>query len=71
MRRGRPRELLDLSIVVPVHDEEDNVAPLYEALSTALKTLGRSYEIIVVDDGSRDDTYQRLAGLPTRTTRSS
>ena len=31
--------------------------------STALKTLGRSYEIIVVDDGSRDDTYQRLVRL--------
>jgi len=54
------RELLDLSIVVPVHDEEDNVGPLYEALTTALKELGRTYEIIVVDDGSRDDTYQRL-----------
>src|SRR5215211_4358814 len=54
------RELLDLSIVVPVHDEEDNVGPLYEALTTALRELGRTYEIIVVDDGSRDDTYQRL-----------
>ena len=56
-------ELLDLSIVVPVHDEEDNVAPLYEGLTTALRTLGRSYEIIVVDDGSHDDTYQRLVRL--------
>ena len=54
------RELLDLSIVVPVHDEEDNVGPLYESLTTALRELGRTYEIIVVDDGSRDDTYQRL-----------
>ena len=60
---SRPRELLDLSIVVPVHDEEDNVAPLYEALTTALGALGRSYEIIVVDDGSRDETYQRLLPL--------
>jgi glycosyltransferase involved in cell wall biosynthesis len=60
---GQAGEVLDLSIVVPVHDEEDNVAPLYEQLSTALKALGRSYEIIIVDDGSRDDTYQRLARL--------
>jgi glycosyltransferase involved in cell wall biosynthesis len=60
---ARPRELLDLSIVVPVLDEEDNVAPLYERLSKALRALGRSYEIIVVDDGSRDDTYERLAQL--------
>ena len=60
---SQSREVLDLSIVVPVHDEEDNVTPLYEALSKALKALGRPYEIIVVDDGSRDDTYQRLARL--------
>jgi glycosyltransferase involved in cell wall biosynthesis len=60
---SQSRQPLDLSIVVPVRDEEDNVAPLYEALSTALGALGRSYEIIVVDDGSRDDTYQRLARL--------
>jgi glycosyltransferase involved in cell wall biosynthesis len=58
-----PRDLLDLSIVVPVHDEEDNVGPLYEALATALAALGRSYEIIVVDDGSRDETYERLVRL--------
>jgi glycosyltransferase involved in cell wall biosynthesis len=60
---SQSREVLDLSIVVPVHDEEDNVVPLYEALSKALRALGRPYEIIVVDDGSRDDTYQRLARL--------
>jgi glycosyltransferase involved in cell wall biosynthesis len=55
--------VVDLSVVVPVHNEEDNVQPLYEALSATLKRLGRSYEIIVVDDGSRDDTYPRLAQL--------
>jgi glycosyltransferase involved in cell wall biosynthesis len=59
----RPRALLELSVVVPVHDEEDNVAPLYDALTAALRALGRSYEIIVVDDGSHDDTYQRLVPL--------
>src|SRR5215211_612958 len=62
-KSGQLRGLLDLSIVVPMHDEEDNVTPLYEALSKALTALGRSYEIIVVDDGSRDDTYQRLTRL--------
>jgi glycosyltransferase involved in cell wall biosynthesis len=60
---SEPRELLDLSIVVPVHDEEDNVERLHDALSTALSALGRTYEIIVVDDGSRDDTYERLVRL--------
>ena len=55
-----PREAVDLSVVVPVHDEEDNIQPLHESLSTTLKALGRRYEIIVVDDGSRDETYARL-----------
>ena len=60
---GQAQKLLDLSIVVPVYEEEDNVVPLYERLSSALNALGRSYEIIVVDDGSRDATYARLAEL--------
>jgi len=55
--------LLDLSVVVPVHDEEDNVEPLIRALRQSLDELGRTYEIIVVDDGSRDETYPRLVGL--------
>jgi len=53
----------ELSIVVPVHDEEDSVAPLYRALVEELGSLGRTYEIIVVDDGSRDDTYAQLVKL--------
>lgn len=46
-----------------MHDEQDNVRPFYVALTSALAALGRSYEIIVVDDGSRDETYAQLAQL--------
>ncbi len=53
----------ELSVVVPVYDEQDNIEPLYEALTNALSELDRSYEIVVVDDGSRDETYARLARL--------
>jgi glycosyltransferase involved in cell wall biosynthesis len=53
----------ELSVVIPVHDEEDNVVPLVEDLTSVLASLGRSYEIIVVDDGSEDDTYPRLTRL--------
>jgi glycosyltransferase involved in cell wall biosynthesis len=55
--------VLDLSIIVPTYDEEDNVGPLYDALMAAVPALGRSFEIIFVDDGSRDRTFERLAAL--------
>jgi len=54
---------VELSVVIPVFDEEDNVDRLYQALRTTLDELGRSFEVIVIDDGSRDDTYSRLARL--------
>lgn len=53
-----------LSVVVPIYNERENVGPLHESLSYALKALGRSYEIVFVDDGSSDgsrDVMRRLA----------
>jgi glycosyltransferase involved in cell wall biosynthesis len=55
----------ELSIIVPVHDEEDNVESLVESLTRSLDEIGRTYEIIVVDDGSGDETYPRLVRLAT------
>ena len=55
--------MLDLSIIVPTYDEQDNVEPLYQALMATVPALGRSFEIIFVDDGSRDQTFERLAAL--------
>lgn len=52
---------LDLSVVIPLYNEEDNVAPLCDALLGALVPMGRSFEIILVNDGSRDGTEARLA----------
>ena len=45
-----------LSVVIPLYNEEDNVAPLCDALLGALVPMGRSFEIILVNDGSRDGT---------------
>ena len=53
-------ERMELSIVIPVFNEEDNVLPLLDALATSLMAIGRSYEVIVVDDGSTDETFARL-----------
>ena len=55
-----PEPALDLSIVIPLYNEEDNVKPLYDALKTALEPLGRTYEVIIVDDGSRDGSFAEL-----------
>jgi len=57
---------LDLSIVVPVYNEEENIAPLYTEITDALANLGLSYEIIVVNDGSQDGTMARLRAVQER-----
>jgi glycosyltransferase involved in cell wall biosynthesis len=52
-----------LSVVIPAYNEEENVPILYEKLKKVLDSLGEDYEIIFVDDGSTDGTYQRLKQL--------
>src|SRR5262245_43922386 len=44
----------ELSVVIPVYNEEDNLPRLYERLIAALDPIGLAYEILFVDDGSRD-----------------
>src|SRR5262245_53897269 len=53
----------ELSVVVPVFNEVENVSDLHAELTRALERLGRPYEIIVVDDGSQDGTLARLQQL--------
>jgi glycosyltransferase involved in cell wall biosynthesis len=52
-----------LSIVVPIHNEEPAILPLYDRLTTVLEELRRSYEIIFVDDASTDRSFDLLANL--------
>ena len=56
----------DLSVVIPLFNEAENVYPLHAALTHSLQSLGRSYEIVYVDDGSSDGTFQRLLDLHER-----
>jgi glycosyltransferase involved in cell wall biosynthesis len=56
----------EVSIVVPVYNEEENVAPLHEKLEAALTALNLSYEILYVDDGSSDRSFALLAEIAAR-----
>jgi glycosyltransferase involved in cell wall biosynthesis len=51
---------LDLSVVVPVYNEVENVDQLCKTLHEAVSTIGKSYEILLVDDGSSDGTWEKL-----------
>ena len=54
---------MDLSIIVPVYNEEKGVESLVQETRSALASMGKDYEIIVVDDGSTDGTYPILSRL--------
>jgi glycosyltransferase involved in cell wall biosynthesis len=53
----------DLSIIVPVYDEEDSLSPLWTELREVLDRLGLAYEVIFVDDGSRDRSAEIIRGF--------
>ena len=50
----------DISVVIPVYNEEEGLPFLFERLYPALDALGRSYEVVFVDDGSRDRSVAEL-----------
>ena len=55
--------MIDLSIVVPLYNEEQSVTPLLSAITDALMSVDGESEIIFVDDGSRDKTFDIAAQL--------
>jgi len=55
-----------LSIVIPLYNEEKNVEPLYRELTTVLNSVEEKYEIIVVDDGSTDRSFDTLKKIAER-----
>lgn len=55
-----------LSIIIPLYNEEDNIEPLYAKLDAVLGSLGHPYEVILVNDGSTDDTRARIDAVAAR-----
>ena len=54
---------MELSIVVPVYNEDKNLPLLYEAIIKAMQEYKKSWEVVFVDDGSKDDSLKVLKGL--------
>ena len=52
-----------LSIVIPIHNEEHSILPLYDRLSAVLDSVRRPYEILFIDDASTDRSFELLANL--------
>jgi glycosyltransferase involved in cell wall biosynthesis len=57
---------VNFSIVVPIYNEQENINELYGAIVTALDPIDPCYEIIMVDDGSRDGSFHALQRLASR-----
>ncbi len=54
---------MTLSIIVPVYNEEQNIDLLYDAIQKAVKNVRMPWELILVDDGSRDNSLEKLRAL--------
>ena len=54
-------QLVDLSVLIPVYNEQDVLGKLFERLYPVMDSLGRSFEILLVNDGSRDNSADILA----------
>jgi glycosyltransferase involved in cell wall biosynthesis len=55
--------MVDLSVIVPIRNEAPSLVELHRELSETLQAWGRPYELIVVDDGSTDESFETLARL--------
>ena len=54
---------MDLSMVIPVKEESENLPELLKEIVAAIEPTGFSYEVIIIDDGSRDNTWDVVESL--------
>ncbi|HEY8715482.1 MAG TPA: glycosyltransferase, partial [Candidatus Acidoferrum sp.] len=63
IHRMRNESPIRYSIVVPFFNEQENVPPLYMKLTEVMDAIGGPYEMVFVDDGSRDNTFKVLSDI--------
>ncbi len=63
MQNTENKNQKELSVIIPLFNEEKSLGSLYRELKSALKSFGKSYEIIFVDDGSKDNSWSVLQRL--------
>ena len=54
---------MDLSMVIPVKEESENLPDLLKEIANAIDPTGYEYEVIIIDDGSRDNTWEVIENL--------
>jgi len=62
---GEKLKLLEISVIIPIYNEEGNLAELHDKLSDVLASIAKSYEIVFIDDGSTDDSFRILKEINT------
>src|SRR5260370_29525523 len=59
----RSDSLIQYSVVVPFYNEQENIPPLYMKLTEVMDGIGEAYELVFVDDGSKDDSFKVLSEI--------
>ncbi len=59
----RSDSLIQYSVVVPFYNEQENIPPLYMKLTEVMDGIGEAYELVFVDDGSKDNTFKVLSDI--------
>ncbi len=59
-------ECVELSVIVPIYNEEDNIYPLYDGIIDVLEKHGASFEVFLVNDGSTDNSGERMDHLASK-----
>ncbi len=66
LRQPEPSATPTISLIIPMHNEAENITALYQRICTTLDPLGETWEMVCVNDGSTDDTLLRLLALQAR-----